>query len=47
MLAAEKIGSYFECSVAQNPGVMDQIYETLVRRINNKEEKTIMELNGH
>ena len=46
MLAAEKIGGYFECSVVETPQIIDQIYQILVRRINSKEEKTIVELNG-
>ena len=40
MEAAEKIGSYFECSVSQNPGAIDEIYDILIRRVKEKKQKT-------
>ena len=39
MEAAQKIGSYFECSVSENSGAIDQIYEVLVKRIKDKNKK--------
>ena len=45
MHAAEKFGDYFECSVAENPNSIDQVYEILCRRIKNQGEKTMVELN--
>ena len=46
MEAAEKIGGYFECSVSQNPGAIDEIYDILVRKVKDQNAKTFMELNA-